>query len=62
MRYAVLSDIHGNFPALQKVMSDAKHRGIEEFIIAGDYALSGAWPDDCIKLLQELPPKTDHSW
>ena len=57
MRYAVLSDIHGNCPALRKVLADAKRRGIEDFIIAGDYALSGAWPDDCIKLLQELPQK-----
>ena len=42
MKYAILSDVHGNFPALQKVLEDAKQRGIEDFIIAGDYALSGA--------------------
>ena len=57
MRYAILSDVHGNYPALQKVLADAKQRGIENFIIAGDYALSGAWPDECIKVLQELPQK-----
>ena len=57
MRFAVLSDIHGNAPALQKVLVDVKRRGIKDFIIAGDYALSGAWPDDCIKLLQRLPQK-----
>lgn len=57
MKYAILSDVHGNFPALRKVLEDAKRRGIEDFIIAGDYALSGAWPDECIEVLQAIPRK-----
>ncbi|MBO4636324.1 MAG: metallophosphoesterase family protein [Clostridiales bacterium] len=57
MRYAVLSDVHGNCPALKKVLADADRRGIGNFIIAGDYALSGAWPDECIQVLLDLPDK-----
>ena len=57
MQFAVLSDVHGNCPALRKVLEDAKHRGIEDFIIAGDYAISGAWPDECIEVLQAIPRK-----
>ena len=56
-QFAVISDIHGNAPALRKVLEDAKHRGIEDFIIAGDYAISGAWPDECIEILQTIPKK-----
>lgn len=57
MKFAVLSDIHGNHPALLKVLEDAKKRGIDHFIITGDYCLSGAWPDDCIETLKEIPNK-----
>ena len=57
MKYAVLSDIHGNLPALQAVLEDAKQRNIDHFIIAGDYCLSGPWPDDCIQTVMEIPQK-----
>ena len=57
MKYAVLSDVHGNCPALLKVLEDAKKRNIDHFIIAGDYCLCGAWPDECIKVLRDIPNK-----
>ena len=50
-RFAVISDIHGNLPALNAVLDDAKKRGINEFIFAGDYCLSGPFPDECIATL-----------
>ena len=56
-KFAIISDIHGNLPALVKVLEDAKSRGIDQFIIAGDYCLSGAWPNDCIQTLKEIPKK-----
>ena len=58
MKIAILSDIHGNYSALSKVVCDAKQRGTEHYIFAGDYCLSGAWPDDCIKTIMEMPDKT----
>ena len=54
MRYAVLSDIHGNATALKAVLEDAKNHGIRDFIIAGDYCLSGPYPDECITILRQL--------
>ena len=57
MKIAVLSDVHGNLPALRKVLEDAEKRGVDEFVIAGDYCLSGAWPNECIKALMEIPRK-----
>ena len=57
-KYAVVSDIHGNLPALNAALDDAKNRGISEFIFAGDYCLSGPFPDECIAALMSL----DHTY
>ena len=53
-RLAVVSDIHGNLPALNAVLEDAQSRGISEFIFAGDYCLSGPFPDECIATMMLL--------
>jgi putative phosphoesterase len=37
MRLAVLSDIHGNLPALRAVLDDLKQHKLDGFILAGDY-------------------------
>lgn len=29
MRYAIISDVHGNLPALEAVLADAEQRGAE---------------------------------
>lgn len=54
MRYAIISDVHGNLPALNAVLKDAKLQGIDKYIFAGDYCLSGPNPDDCITKIKEL--------
>jgi diadenosine tetraphosphatase ApaH/serine/threonine PP2A family protein phosphatase len=51
---ALLYDIHGNLPALEAVIADARAQGAEEFLLGGDYALFGAWPDECVKLIETL--------
>lgn len=53
-RLAVVSDIHGNLPAVNAVLEDAQSRGISEFIFAGDYCLSGPFPDECIATMMLL--------
>ena len=57
MKYAVISDIHGNYPALQAVLNDAGKQGITSYLFAGDYCISGAWPDECITAIKEIPDK-----
>lgn len=57
-RFAVVSDIHGNLPALNAVLDNAKSRGISEFVFAGDYCMSGPFPDECIATLMSL----DHAY
>lgn len=57
MKYAVISDIHGNKPALDAVLDDARQMGITDFIFAGDYCLSGPFHDECISTLRKIENK-----
>ena len=57
MKYAVISDVHGNYPALEAVLKDAARYGISSFLFAGDYCISGPWPDECIAAIREIPEK-----
>ena len=52
MKFAVISDIHGNYPVLKAVFEDFKMRGITKYIFAGDYCLSGPYPDECLTALR----------
>ncbi len=51
---AVLYDIHGNMPALEAVIEDARTAGAERFVLGGDYALMGAYPREVVGLLGTL--------
>jgi predicted phosphodiesterase len=53
---ALLYDIHGNAPALDAVLSDA--RDADEFVLGGDYATAGAWPKEVVERLGELSNAT----
>ena len=57
MKIAVISDIHGNLPALNAVLADAEKQGASEYIFAGDYCLSGPWPDECISVIRRIENK-----
>jgi len=43
-RIAILSDIHGNLPALEAVVADAEARGCTGFINLGDILSGPLWP------------------
>ena len=58
MKYAVISDIHGNCPALRAVMEDVRNQGITHCLFAGDYCISGPWPNECIETIRAIPEKT----
>jgi predicted phosphodiesterase len=55
---AVLYDIHGNLPALDAVLADARAAGAQEYLLGGDYALFGPWPAETVARLRELTPAT----
>ena len=44
MRIAFISDIHGNFTALQAVLNDIKLQNIDEIICLGDTVSLGPQP------------------
>ena len=57
MKYAVISDVHGYYPALNAVLSDAARQGITRFLFAGDYCISGPWADRCVDAIRAIPDK-----
>ncbi len=52
MRYAILSDIHGNLDALQAVLADAAPR-TDALICLGDVVGYGPDPEPCLELVAE---------
>ena len=54
MRVAILSDIHGNLPALNAVLDDASSRKIKTFWCTGDVVGYGPWPVQCWTSLRAL--------
>ncbi len=52
---ALLYDVHGNLPALEAVIADATAAGADRWLLGGDYALFGGWPDETVARLRDLP-------
>lgn len=55
MKYAIISDVHGNAPALRLALDDARKQGAEGFLFAGDYCISAPWPNDVMDMIRRLP-------
>ncbi len=53
MRFAIISDIHGNMAALEAVARDLESTAVEEVYAAGDLALFGPRPRQCVAMLQQ---------
>ncbi len=53
---ACLYDIHGNLPALDAALADARSAGADRWVLGGDYALFGGWPLETVTRLRELEP------
>jgi len=51
---ALLYDVHGNLPALDAVLADARAAGAERWLLGGDFALFGGWPAACLERLEAL--------
>ncbi len=52
LRIAVLSDIHGNLPALRAVLDDVARRGADLVVDCGDLLSGPLWPADTAELLR----------
>jgi diadenosine tetraphosphatase ApaH/serine/threonine PP2A family protein phosphatase len=55
---ALIYDVHGNLPALEAVLADARAAGTERYLLGGDYALFGPWPAETVAALRKLPDAT----
>lgn len=51
MRFAAVSDIHGNLPALEAVVADIAARGIEDVVNLGDCLSGPLWPVETAEYL-----------
>ena len=56
---ALLYDVHGNLPALEAVLADARGQGVDRFVLGGDYTLFGPWPAETLAALEALE---DAAW
>lgn len=55
MKYAVMSDIHGNFEAFSAVLNYLSTKNIDRYIICGDIIGYGPQPVECINEVKKLP-------
>lgn len=51
MRFAAVSDIHGNLPALEAVVADIAARGVENVVNLGDCLSGPLWPVETAEYL-----------
>lgn len=53
MRYALISDIHGNLPALTSVLADIGRRGVDAIYHLGDLVGYAPWPNEVVAALRD---------
>lgn len=54
MRYGVISDIHGNLPALEAVLDALARIGVDAYACAGDLVGYGPQPNECVEVVRAL--------
>jgi len=54
LKIAVISDIHGNLPALQNVIDDIRAQKVDKIYCLGDIIGYGPHPAECLKLIREV--------
>jgi putative phosphoesterase len=52
-KIAIISDIHGNIAALEKVVEDIKKQGVDQIVNLGDYASGPLWAKETIQFLMQ---------
>lgn len=52
MRYAILSDIHGNLEAFRKVIEYLNMESIDRYLFLGDIVGYGANPNECVDIIK----------
>lgn len=60
MKIAVLSDIHGNLPALHTILAHVDAWQPDRVFVNGDIVNRGPWPVACLALMEER--RQTHGW
>ncbi len=53
MRFAILSDIHGNLHALDETLRRAEEIGCQRIVCLGDVVGYGPFPNECCEIIQQ---------
>lgn len=54
MLYAVIADIHGNYPALRAVLKDAREAGAQQYLLLGDFLTDWPFTREVLETLASL--------
>lgn len=54
MKFALLSDVHGNLHALQACLAHAQAHGVDRIAVLGDLVGYGAYPSEVVTRCQEI--------
>ena len=54
MKYAIISDIHGNIYALRAAIQDSKSQGADRYLLLGDYTNGFPWGNEVIETIRHL--------
>lgn len=54
MRIALISDIHGNYPALMNVVEDAALNNVDKMVFVGDYIFDLPFSNEVVRCLMKL--------
>jgi len=54
VKFAIISDVHGNYPALFQVVEDARRNNVDRFIFIGDYIFDLPFSNDVVRYISEL--------
>jgi len=53
LRYAIISDLHANLPALTAVLDEIDRVGVDRIVCLGDVVGYNANPNECVKIIRE---------
>lgn len=57
-KVAIISDIHGNLPALEAVLGEIRRLGADSYLVLGDVVGYGPHPRQCLEIVANLPNAT----
>ena len=58
MKYALISDVHGNLPALEAVLADIRAKRADTIINCGDGVYGPLWPEETAQVLRDIESVT----